>query len=156
MLLFDKESNIKITDFGISAINKEDVDDNLKCHGTCIGPVQYMAPEMVNGNGNYDFKSDIYMLGLTIFKLMCGELPEKKIIQNDDIFVALNQKVTLPDYYSKDLKNFVKTLLSIDIKERPTARNALIDAIVYFTLKYTKTNVKSKLFVYYPFFIKYI
>ena len=78
MLLFDKESNIKITDFGISAINKEDVDDNLKCHGTCIGPVQYMAPEMVNGNGNYDFKSDIYMLGLTIFKLMCGQLPEKK------------------------------------------------------------------------------
>ena len=99
-----------------------------------------MVPEMVNGNGNYDFKSDIYMLGLTIFKLMCGELPEKKIIQNDDIFVALNQKVTLPDYYSKDLKNFVKTLLSIDIKERPTARNALIDAIVYFTLKYTKTT----------------
>ena len=44
-ILFDKESNIKITDFGISAINKEDVDDNLKCHGTCIGPVQYMAPE---------------------------------------------------------------------------------------------------------------
>ena len=139
-ILFDKESNIKITDFGISAINKEDVDDNLKCHGTCIGPVQYMAPEMVNGSGNYDFKSDIYMLGLTIFKLMCGKLPEKKIIQNDDIFVALNQKVTLPDYYSKDLKNFVKTLLSVDIKERPTARNALIDAIVYFTLKYTKTT----------------
>ena len=63
----------------------------------------------------------------------------KKITQNDDTSVALNQKVTLPDYYSKDLKNFVKTLLSIDIKERPTARNALIDAIVYFTLKYTKT-----------------
>ena len=59
----------------------------------------------------------------------------KKIIQKDDIFVALNQKVTLPDYYSKDLKNFVKALLSIDIKERPTARNALIDAIVHFTLK---------------------
>ena len=33
-----------------------------------------MAPEIVNGSGNYDFKSDIYMLGLTIFKLMCGEL----------------------------------------------------------------------------------
>jgi serine/threonine protein kinase len=78
MLLFDKETNIKITDFCISAINKEDVDDNLKFHGTYIGPIQYMAHEMVNGSGNYDFKSDIYMLGLTIFKLMYDELPEKK------------------------------------------------------------------------------
>ena len=74
-ILFDKESNIKITDFGVSAVGEEDLDDNLKCHGTCIGPVQYIAPEMVNGSGNCDFKSDIYMLGLTIFKLMWGELP---------------------------------------------------------------------------------
>ena len=35
-ILMDKENNIKISDFGISAINKEDVDDMLKFHGTLV------------------------------------------------------------------------------------------------------------------------
>ena len=78
--------------FGISAINSPDADDYLKCHGTRIGPIQFMAPEMVNG-GTFEFKSDIYMLGLTIFKFMSLELPEKKIVQNEDIFVALNHLI---------------------------------------------------------------
>ena len=79
-ILIDKDGNVKISDFGISAINSPDADDYLKCHGTRIGPIQFMAPEMVNG-GTFEFKSDIYMLGLTIFKFMSLELPEKKIVQ---------------------------------------------------------------------------
>ena len=144
-ILYDKDTNIKISDFGISAINSPDADDNIKCHGTRIGPVQYMAPEMVNG-GTFEFKSDIYMLGLTIFKLMTGELPEKKIIHNDDLLVALNQKFTISDYHSKDLKDFLKKLLSADIKERPTAKSAFGDAKIIFAIKYTKnTSILSVL-----------
>ena len=144
-ILYDKDTNIKISDFGISAINSPDADDNIKCHGTRIGPIQYMAPEMVNG-GTFEFKSDIYMLGLTIFKLMTGELPEKKIIHNDDLLVALNQKFTISDYYSKDLKDFLKKLLSADIKERPTAKSAFGDAKIIFAIKYTKnTSILSVL-----------
>jgi serine/threonine protein kinase len=76
-ILIDKEYNLKISDFGVSAINKDDIEDILKCHGTRSGPLQFMAPEMLAG-GTYEFKSDIYMLGLTFFNLMCGQLPEKK------------------------------------------------------------------------------
>ena len=57
-ILMDKENNIKISDFGISAINKEDVDDMLKFYGTLVGPLQFLAPEVING-GTYEFKSDI-------------------------------------------------------------------------------------------------
>ena len=31
-ILFDKDGNIKITDFGISAVNKDDADESIKCH----------------------------------------------------------------------------------------------------------------------------
>ena len=87
-ILFDKEGNVKISDFGISAINNSEADDILRCHGTRIGPVQFMAPEMING-GNYGFKSDIYMLGLTFYIFMSGQMPEKKIMQDNSIFIAL-------------------------------------------------------------------
>ena len=136
-ILMDKESNLKISDFGISAINKEDVDDMLKFHGTLVGPLQFLAPEMING-GNYEFKSDIYMLGLTIFKLMSGQLPEHKRFQNNNISVSLNINAYLPDYYSKDLKNFVEELLNYEVKERPSAKEAFRRALAFYTVKYLK------------------
>ena len=61
-LLLDSEGHLKISDFGVSAIKSDEVDDLLKCHGTVAGPIQFMAPEMCLGDA-YDFKSDIYMLG---------------------------------------------------------------------------------------------
>ena len=142
-ILFDKDNKVKITDFGISAMNKEDVDDILRCHGTLIGPTQFMAPEMVNG-GTYEFKSDIYMLGLTFFDLMSGQLPEKKIMHNNQIFIALNQNALLPDYYSSDIKYFVRKLLTVDVKARPSAEKAFVEALAIYTCKYLKfTSILS-------------
>ena len=136
-ILMDKESNLKISDFGISAINKEDVDDMLKFHGTLVGPLQFIAPEMING-GTYEFKSDIYMLGLTIYKLISGELPEKKSIQNNNISVSLNLNAHLPDHYSPELKKFVEELLTYEVKERPSSRRAFVKALAIYTFKYLK------------------
>ena len=136
-ILFDKDGNIKISDFGVSAVNKEDVDDLIKCHGTCAGPIQFMAPEMADG-GTYEFKSDIYMLGLTFFNLMSGKMPEVKICHNDDIFVRINRDATLPDYYSKSINDFIKKLLTVNVKERPSAKRAFVEALAYYTFKYQK------------------
>ena len=57
-LLLDSEGHLKISDFGVSAIKSDNVDELLKCHGTVAGPIQFMAPEMALGEF-YDFKSDI-------------------------------------------------------------------------------------------------
>ena len=86
----------------------------------------------------YDFKSDIYMLGLTFFNLMSGELPQKNIIQNNNVYVALNQNAKLPDYYSRNLKDFVRKLLNVDPKERPSSKEAFPLAISFYTVKYMK------------------
>ena len=67
-ILITKDNKVKITDFGISAINREDVSDTIKFHNSTMGPILFMAPEI--GNQEYDFKSDVWMLGLTFVKLM--------------------------------------------------------------------------------------
>ncbi len=67
-ILIDLDGKVKISDFSLSAIDSEEADESIKCHGTVVGPMAFMAPEMCMGK-KYDFKSDIYMLGLTFFLL---------------------------------------------------------------------------------------
>ena len=137
-LLLDSEGHLKISDFGVSAIKSEDVDEMLKCHGTVAGPIQFMSPEMALGD-MYDFKSDIYMLGLTFFFMMSNRLPEKKITLGPLIIPVKNPNAKLPEFYSPELREFVNDLLK-EPEARPTAREAYNNAVAFYSVKYLKTT----------------
>lgn len=144
-ILMDKEYNLKISDFGISAMNKEDAEELIKFHGTFRGPIKFLSPEIVNEQ-NYDYKSDIYMLGLTFYELMAGELPEKKVRDEFNNISIVQTNTTIPNYYSSDIVNFVKKLLNQSLEERPSAKKAFADAITIYTIKYLKiTSILSAL-----------
>ena len=130
--------NLKISDFGVSAIKSDEVDDLLKCHGTVAGPIQFMAPEMCIG-GAYDFKSDIYMLGLTFWFMASCSLPEKKISLGPLIIPIKNPNAKLPDVYSDTLKSFINTLLKPP-EQRPSTSEAYYNAISYYSVKYLQTT----------------
>ena len=137
-LLLDSKGCLKISDFGVSAIESENVDDLLKCHGTVAGPIQFMSPEMAFGDF-YDFKSDIYMLGLTFFFLMTNKMAEKKITLGPIIIPIKNENVQLPESYSLDLRNFVNKLLKTP-KLRPSAKDAYKEALNYYNKKYLQIS----------------
>ena len=136
-LLLDKNGDLKISDFGLSAINSEEADENLKCHGTMTGAIQFMAPEVAGGM-KYDFKSDLYMLGLTFFLLMTNRLPEKKIEKEGIFLPVMYDDVKIPDCYSEELKNFINKLLAKNPDDRPSTYLAYIDAVYTFNKKYAK------------------
>ena len=138
-LLLDKENGLKISDFGVSAINKQDADELTKCHGTRIGPIPFMSPEMTEG-GTFEFKNDIYMLGLTFYFMLTGKLPEEKARNIFDNSIQIIKKKDsmeiIPEVYSKDIKNFIDKLLTWEAGQRPSARRAFAEAISYYTIKY--------------------
>ena len=136
-LLLDKNGDLKISDFGLSAINSEEADENVKCHGTMTGAIQFMAPEVAAGE-KYDFKSDLYMLGLTFFLLMTNRLPEKKLEKEGIFLPVMYDDVKIPDCYSEGLKNFINKLLAKKQDERPSTRMAYDDAVQIFNQKYVK------------------
>ena len=143
-MLLDFEGRLKISDFGVSAIKNENAEELLKCHGTVAGPIQFMAPEMALG-GSYDFKSDIYMLGLTFFIMMSNQMPEKRIDLGPIILPVKNPNAKLPESYSETLRNFVQSLLNPP-EERPSTKAAYGKAIAYFTCIYLRiTSISSSL-----------
>lgn len=66
-LLLDSNGNVKLTDFGWSVLIAADTRQ------TYCGTIDYMAPEMVAGQ-QYDFKVDIWSLGVLLYELTQGNL----------------------------------------------------------------------------------
>ena len=74
MLLNLPESpTVKVTDFGL-AVNPEADETVSVLLSDVVGTPAYMAPEQFHGR--YSARTDIYALGLTVFQMLTGELPE--------------------------------------------------------------------------------
>ena len=144
-LLLDSKGNLKISDFGVSAVKSENVEDLLKCHGTVAGPIQFMSHEMALGD-KYDFNSDIYMLGLSFFFLISNTMPERKLVLGPLYIPIPNKSAKLPLSYSEFLRNLIESFLNKEINERPSAKEALYKAINYYKNKYLKTTSISPIF----------
>jgi serine/threonine protein kinase len=67
-ILFDKNNNIKITDFGMS-IKQLDVNKDNHIGSDLFGTYVYNAPESLTDN-YYSIYSDIYSLGIILFELL--------------------------------------------------------------------------------------
>ncbi|KAL2488553.1 CBL-interacting serine/threonine-protein kinase 10 [Forsythia ovata] len=72
-LLLDEIENLKISDFGLSALAESKRQDGL-LHTTCGTPA-YVAPEVINRKGYEGAKADIWSCGVILFVLLAGYLP---------------------------------------------------------------------------------
>ncbi|KAJ8898848.1 hypothetical protein K2173_008157 [Erythroxylum novogranatense] len=72
-LLLDENGNLKVSDFGLSALVESKRQDGL-LHTTCGTPA-YVAPEVINRKGYDGAKADIWSCGVILFVLLAGYLP---------------------------------------------------------------------------------
>lgn len=72
-LLLDAYGNLKVSDFGLSALSQQVKDDGL-LHTTC-GTPNYVAPEVLNDKGYDGAVADLWSCGVILFVLLAGYLP---------------------------------------------------------------------------------
>ena len=138
-ILLGKDNTIKISDFGISAKIKEqnkngnnifnDKDNEKenkdeKClysNFTIIGRKDMVPPEIEN-KGNYDYRFDIYCLGLVMLCLISEQYPIEIIRDENKQFIKKNiHEEYIFKTYNEYLVKLIKRMLEKDINFRPTS-----------------------------------
>jgi predicted Ser/Thr protein kinase len=62
---------VKVLDFGLA--RPQQTDNQLTGSGAVVGTPGYMPPEQINGNP--EVRSDLYSLGVVLYRLLAGRLP---------------------------------------------------------------------------------
>jgi 5'-AMP-activated protein kinase catalytic alpha subunit len=108
-LLLDDNDNLKVSDFGLSALAESKRQDGL-LHTTCGTPA-YVAPEVLSRRGYDGSKADIWSCGVILFVLVAGYLPF-----HDPNLIEMYRKISKAEYrcprsFSVELKDLVYRML---------------------------------------------
>ena len=92
-ILFNKENEPKLVDFGL-AVNA-DADQDL--HGTVWGTPYYIAPEKVKREGE-TFLSDMYSLAGTLYHALTGHVPFEAPSIEEVVAAHVHTDLTPPNH----------------------------------------------------------
>lgn len=84
---------VKIVDFGIAKIRKElmstGLSTSLTAAGGLIGTVAYMSPEQAQDSKKIDFRTDLWSLGVVLYRALSGKVPHHDIELLNDLILAI-------------------------------------------------------------------
>ncbi|MBE2223801.1 MAG: protein kinase [Anaerolineae bacterium] len=74
-ILFDREDNAFLADFGI--VKLAESSTTFTQTGNTLGTPAYMSPEQAKAIEQVDHRSDIYSLGVILYEMLTGDVPYK-------------------------------------------------------------------------------
>mmetsp|Transcript_13139 Transcript_13139/g.30225 ORF Transcript_13139/g.30225 Transcript_13139/m.30225 type:complete len:875 (-) Transcript_13139:54-2678(-) len=121
-ILIDQKFRVKVTDFWKSSSLEHKGADSFRRKKvmTFVGTPCWMAPEVIEQEGGYDNKADIWSFGITLMELANGKTPYDKQKPLKVLkLIMCNDPPQLEGNFSSELKQIVKSCL---IKEPPSER----------------------------------
>ncbi|KAG7484655.1 hypothetical protein MATL_G00052320 [Megalops atlanticus] len=127
-ILLTLDGDIRLADFGVSAKNTK----TLQRRDSFIGTPYWMAPEVVMcetmKDAPYDYKADIWSLGITLIELAQIEPPHHELNPMRVLLkIAKSEPPTLeqPGKWSREFKDFLKKALDKNPETRPNTAQLL-------------------------------
>ncbi|XP_033144105.1 CBL-interacting serine/threonine-protein kinase 8 isoform X2 [Brassica rapa] len=106
-LLLDSQGNLKISDFGLSALPEQGVTI-LK---TTCGTPNYVAPEVLSHKGYNGAVADVWSCGVILYVLMAGYLPFDEMDLPTLYSKIDNADFSCPSYFALGAKALIRRIL---------------------------------------------
>ncbi|KAL6984461.1 mitogen-activated protein kinase kinase kinase [Sarracenia purpurea var. burkii] len=120
-ILVDASGSVKLADFGLAKVTK--LNDVKSCKGTPF----WMAPEVVRRNNHgYGLAADIWSLGCTVLEMLTRQIPYSHLESMQALFrIGKGEPPHVPDFLSREARDFILNCLQVDPNARPTASQLL-------------------------------
>ncbi|MGB7063279.1 MAG: protein kinase [Candidatus Zixiibacteriota bacterium] len=122
-ILVDRDSRLRILDFGLAKVKKEAMLTQL---GTTVGTVAYMSPEQARGE-DVDHRTDIWALGVVLHEMLTGEMPFKGEHEQAVIYAILNAEPQPMTGSAIELEQVVNKALAKNPGERYQTVSEVLD-----------------------------
>ena len=127
-IFLKKEGIAQIGNFGVSS----SLNNTMSKASTVVGTPFWMAPEVCR-SANYDYKADIWSLGITCVELACGAPPLSNLPPLRAILMigkGVEVKLTVDhddegNKFSQDFQDFIKQCCTKEAKLRPKAEELM-------------------------------
>lgn len=142
----DNRVEVKVVDFGVARASSRDVSasrdasnpssSRVTMYGSIVGTPAYMAPELCDGSGKIDARTDLYAVGVMLFELLTGEIPFSGdsatailIKHMHEEPPALTSRLDTSDPVIEELSGLIKRLLHKDMDMRPSSALDVMQAL---------------------------
>ncbi|KAJ3021260.1 Serine/threonine-protein kinase 24 [Thoreauomyces humboldtii] len=120
-ILLTEDGKVKLCDFGVAG----QITMSVLRRNSFVGTPYWMAPEIIR-RAQYDYKADIWSLGITIIELATGNPPFADQDPRKAIFlIPRTRPARLEGSFTPALKEFLALCLKEEPEERPSAEDLL-------------------------------
>jgi tRNA A-37 threonylcarbamoyl transferase component Bud32 len=121
-ILLTSDNVAKLIDFGLVKSLDPASQSILTQSGTIMGSPHYMPPEQVQDSKTPDVRGDIYSLGATFYRVLCGETPVQGRTPIEFIQNLTAKSIIHPSEKNKDIPLDMGTWLMTSLKLSPEDR----------------------------------
>lgn len=123
---------VKLIDFGVSKF-ADRAQTHITATGALLGTPAYMSPEQVRGAADLDRRTDIYSIGVILYKLLTGRLPYDGEQYHEFLAAALTSdpippRVAYPEF-PQEAEALVLQALQKDRLKRPQSAREMLEAL---------------------------
>lgn len=134
-LMLTRDGDVKLLDLGLARLRDDDQDERLTNDASPMGTIEYMAPEQARNPHGVDIRADLYSLGCTLYKLICGHSPFARPARNTVQLLSAHLETPPPsirncrDAVPIGLAELIEWMLRKDPADRPQTPAEVVKAL---------------------------